>query len=98
MSEPLKVVAIITQAMFRNFQVDLARLLKERHGSHIILYTASRNAARFMRNLADPSPFDEIIIDPFGHPEEFPETLNEQSVIEKSREYEKNGRALKDHC
>ncbi|MBT4084364.1 MAG: hypothetical protein HN578_15880 [Rhodospirillales bacterium] len=95
MSESLKVVAIVANAMMRNFQVDLARLLKDRHGSKVYLYTQSKNAATFMRNMMDPSPFDEIIVNPFTHPMEFPTSLDESAVIAKALEFEtRYGRSI----
>lgn len=59
---PLRNVALLAQSERRFMLVDLARLIKERNGSHVHLYCGTNDKAAFYRDHDDGSVFDTITV------------------------------------
>lgn len=90
----IKSVAIIAQSVRRYLFIDFSRLLKERQGCSIHLYSLMPGGTEFFERFAPPGTFDSVnVVQDYGL--NFPEIADPEAVLEKARYYESRyGRSI----
>jgi hypothetical protein len=82
-------IAILHRSHFRRLTIDLAQVLKARHGSKVHLVCQRRDDAAYYEKMGADNIFDSITTGGNVLLDEYPSDLNEDAVFARARHLEK---------